>query len=197
MPSVDASGPAPRCTTFFHENLRTQSGDSVTHTMSAPPSVVRIQWRRFLVILLQLGLFVVVLYLYDLESRAFLHVGIATFCGFAVHYFLPRTFRRPFFAALSLFCLATVFGFQLERWSSAGLAAAAWIVGLGLGIVGICHLPVPFRFRVAVLAAAGATLAVMRAGYVQVPWSGAIWPILGSMFMFRTVVYLHALKYDK
>ena len=179
------------------KNLRTQSGDGVTHTMSAPLSAVWIQWPRFLAILLQLGLFVVVLYLYDLESRAFLHVGIATFCGFAVHYFLPRPFRRPFFAALSLFCLATVFGFQLERWSSAGLAAAAWIVGLGLGIVGICHLPVPFRFRVTVLAAAGATLAVMRAGYVQVPWSGAIWPILGSMFMFRTVVYLHALKYDK
>ncbi len=179
------------------KDQRTQSGDVVTHTMSAPSPADRIQWLRFLAILVQLGLFVVVLYLYDLESRAFLHLGIAVFFGFAVHYFLPLRFRRPFFAALSLFCLATVFGFQLERWSAAGLAAAAWIIGLGLGIVGLCHLPVPFRFRVAVLVAAGATLAVMRAGYVQAPWSGAVWPILGSMFMFRTAVYLHALKYDK
>ena len=151
----------------------------------------------FLSILLQLGLFLVVLYLYDLESRAFLHLGIAVFFGFAVHYFLPPRFRRPFFAALSLFGLATVFGFQLERWSVPGLFSAAWIVVLGLGIIGLCHLPVPFRARVAIVVAAGAALAAMRAGYLASPWSAGIWPVLGSMFMFRTALYLHAMRYEK
>ena len=28
------------------------------------------------------------------------------------------------------------------------------------------------------------------------PWSRAIWPILGSMFMFRLIVYLYDLRHD-
>ncbi len=173
------------------------ANETLPRAASGPASRDQIRLLRFLAILLQLGLFLVVLYLYDLESRAFLHLSVAVFFGFTVHYFLPHRLRRPFFAALSLFCLASVFGFQLERWSIPGLVSAAWIVGLGLGIVGLCHLPVPFRVRIALIVTAGVVLAAMRAGYVPAPWSAGIWPVLGSMFMFRTAVYLHALKYEK
>jgi hypothetical protein len=156
-----------------------------------------IQLLPFLAIVGQLALFLVVIYLYDLESRAFLHLGIEVFIAFIVHYFLPQPLRRPFFAAVSMFCLATVFGFQLERWSLAGLTQAAWIIGLGLGVIGLCHLPVAFSIRVTLLVLAAIVLISMRGGFVPAPWSAVIWPVFGSMFMFRAPVYMHALQHEK
>jgi len=35
-----------------------------------------------------------------------------------------------------------------------------------------------------------------RAGIVDAPWSAAVWPILGSMFMFRLVLYVMASRTD-
>jgi hypothetical protein len=162
-----------------------------------PRAAARIRPLPLLALLLQLGMFLCLLYAYDLESRAFLHLGIVVFFAFAVHYFLPLAWRRPFFAAVSLFCLATVFGFQLERWSAAGLNQAAWIAGIGLALIGICHLPTSIAVRAGLLLAAAAGLTVLRAGWAPVPWSAAIWPVLGSMFMFRTALYLHAMKFEK
>jgi D-alanyl-lipoteichoic acid acyltransferase DltB (MBOAT superfamily) len=37
---------------------------------------------------------------------------------------------------------------------------------------------------------------VLRSDWIGVPWSAAVWPILGSMFMFRLCVYLYDLKHD-
>lgn len=40
-------------------------------------------------------------------------------------------------------------------------------------------------------------LALQRAGYLAAPWSDAIWPILGAMFMFRLIIYLYDLRHDQ
>ena len=32
---------------------------------------------------------------------------------------------------------------------------------------------------------------------MALPWSGPVWPILGSMFMFRLIVYLYDLSHEK
>ncbi len=40
-------------------------------------------------------------------------------------------------------------------------------------------------------------LAIFRLELIAVPWSSAVWPILGSMFMFRLIVYLYDLRHDK
>jgi D-alanyl-lipoteichoic acid acyltransferase DltB (MBOAT superfamily) len=68
---------------------------------------------------------------------------------------------------------------------------------LGLVLIGICHLPVPFRWRIVILLAAVAVLALQRSAWLPTPWSSAIWPILGSMFMFRLIVYLYDLRFEK
>jgi hypothetical protein len=156
------------------------------------PSVVRL-----LALLLQIGLFLVAVYLYDIESRAFLHLGILTFFGFAVHYWLPLRLRLPFFVLLSLFGIFLVFGFQEETWNLNGLAQAAWIIALGLGLIGLCHLPVSFAARGTLLLATGATLCFLRADRVALPWSSAIWPVFGSMFMFRLILYFDYLRHEK
>jgi hypothetical protein len=142
---------------------------------------------RFIILAAQLALLLLVLRQFRIESNAFLRVCALTFGGFAINYFLPLRFRLPFFLFLSLAAIAIVFGPE----------AAAWLVGLGMLLIGICHLPLGFYVRVGVLLSAGALLALLRVEWLPVPWSPAIWPILASMFMFRLMVYLYDLHYDK
>jgi D-alanyl-lipoteichoic acid acyltransferase DltB (MBOAT superfamily) len=78
-----------------------------------------------------------------------------------------------------------------------GLLNGAWLIGIGLALIGICHLPVAFPIRVGLLTLAGAGLALLRAELIDSPWSAAVWPILGSIFMFRLIVYLYDLRHQK
>jgi D-alanyl-lipoteichoic acid acyltransferase DltB (MBOAT superfamily) len=142
---------------------------------------------RYLALGAQLTLFVAIVYLFSIESRAFLHLSLLTLGGFLVHQVLPLALRLPFFLALSFGGIVLVMG----------PANALPLIGIGLLLIGTCHLPIAFRWRVALLVALGAALAAARAGLVPVPWSAAVWPILGSLFMFRLIVYLYDLSHDK
>ncbi len=132
----------------------------------------------------QLLMAVLVVQLYSMESPAFRRVFALAAAGFVVNLALPLKYRLPFFVGLSLAGAVVVFGF----------ADAAWLVACGMVLIGICHLPLSFRVRVVALVVAGTALAVSRAGLVPSPWSSAVWPILGSMFMFRLVLYMLGTK---
>ena len=69
------------------------------------------------------------------------------------------------------------------------------LIGIGLGLIGICHLPIRFGARVGLIAVAGAGLAFLRAHSQWFPDVTEMWVILGSMFMFRLMVYLYDLKH--
>jgi len=128
------------------------------------------------------------LYLLRIESPAFYERVVPLAIGGAiVHHVLPMRWRLGFFALLSIAAIWVVFG----------VVQGTWIVGIGLGLIAICHLPVPFAARIALLLAAGGTLAAMRAGAVPIPFSPAIWAILGSMFMFRLIVYVYDIRHLK
>jgi len=143
---------------------------------------------KFLTIAVQLSLLAVIMRMSYLEHSAFYHnVMLLTLYGFVIHYFLPQPYRLPFFVILSLAGIIGVFG----------LADGAWLIGLSLVLIGICHLPISFWLRVAILLVAGFSLIAMRAGYFQAPWTKALWPILASMFMFRMIIYLYDLKHKK
>ena len=143
---------------------------------------------KFLSVTAQLGVLVLISRQFNLESYAFYHRMMPLiFYGFILHYFLPRQYRLPFFVLLSL---GGIMGVQ-------GLGNAVWLVGLGVGLIGVCHLPAPFAVRLVLLGLAGAVLSTMRAGWLEGPWPKAIWPIFGSMFMFRLVAYLYDLKHHK
>ena len=148
----------------------------------------KVQVGKFLSIVVQLGFLVLVIRLFHLENQAFYeNLMLLTFCGFLVHYFLPSTYRLPFFLLLSLAAIAGILG----------LGNGLWLIGIGLGLVGICHLPVSYNARVAILLVAGAVLAALRAGWIQASWLDVIWPVLASMFMFRLIVYMYDLKHGK
>jgi len=141
---------------------------------------------RLLLILAQLGLLMLVMRQFQIESAAFLRLSLLAFVGFALHAVLPLRYRQAFFFALSLAGIGLVLG----------IGNSAWLVGIGLVLIGICHLPFPFAARITILLGVAVVLVVQRASLLPAPWSEAIWPILGSMFMFRLIVYLYDLRHE-
>ena len=136
--------------------------------------------------LLQLGLAAAVVRLYDIENAAFQRVFLLAIAGFAVHALLPLRFRLPFFTLLSMAGAFVVFQ----------PVDALWLLGAGALLIGLANLPGPPAARVTALLVTGAGLALSRGGAVAAPWSAAVWPILGSMFMFRLVLYVMASRTD-
>ena len=152
------------------------------------PSVDTPTITRFLGLEVQLGLLVALMQQFNLVSPVFNHqIMLLIFFGFLIHYFLPFEYRLPFFLFLSLSAIVCVFG----------VVQACWLVGIGLALIGLCHLPVRFMFRIVLVVLAGIALAELRGRWFHAPWSDAIWPILASMFMFRVIVYLYSLKHRK
>jgi hypothetical protein len=143
---------------------------------------------KFLAIAVQLGLIVLLIRLFQLENQAFYHnLILLTFFGFLAHYFLPFQYRLAFFFLLSITAIFGILGFQ----------NGAWLVGIGLGLILIAHLPLPFRVRVALLVGIGIVLALMRGNWMPSIVPTVIWPILGSVFMFRLIIYMYDLSHSK
>ena len=133
---------------------------------------------------LQYALLAGLVYVFRLESTGFFRLVALGGAGFIVHHVLPTQWRLSFFAALSLLGIAVV----------VTPLNAVWLIGCGLVLIALCHLPVRFGLRVALLLLAGCALAALRTAPVTGPWPQALWPLLGSMFMFRLAVYLYDLR---
>jgi hypothetical protein len=123
---------------------------------------------------------------FQIENSAFLRLALLTFAGFVVHAVLPMPYRLPFFLVLSLAGIGLVLG----------VTNGLWLVGIGLVLIGICHLPLTSAVRTALLLLVGGLLVVLRVDWLHAPWSQAVWPILGSMFMFRLMAYYYDLRHD-
>jgi hypothetical protein len=148
----------------------------------------KLQISQFLLIVVQFGLLVIVVQLFHLENQAFYHnLMLLTFYGFLIHYFLPSPYRLPFFLFISLAAMAGILG----------LVNSIWLIVIGLGLIGICHLPVSYNARVAILLVVGGALVALRAGWIQASALDVIWPVLASMFMFRLIIYMYDLKHGK
>ncbi len=143
----------------------------------------------FAFLLAQLALVLAVMWQYHLaEGQGIERLLPLILGGFAIHTFLPRALRLPFFVLLTM---AGIFMLL-------GPTKAAWLIAVGLGLIGLCHLPVPFVFRVlAVLLASGA-LALCQAGKLEAnSHLSLIIPVLGTLFMFRLVLYLYDIRHER
>ncbi len=134
----------------------------------------------------QLGLGILVIREFSLEGPTFYTMILLAAVGFFVNAVLPRAYRQAWFILVSLVAIGMVFG----------VGDGLWLVAVGLGLIGLCHLPVNWWLRVAIILSAAAVLAFTRIGWLGAPFSMGIWPILGSMFMFRLMVYLHHIKHN-
>ena len=147
----------------------------------ASPTAPDRDLRRYALVLGQLAALFVVIDRFQLEGGSFRRLMLLTIGGFAVHYFVPLAQRMRVFVLLSLAGIVVVLGPR----------PAAWLVAIGLGLIGVCHLPIAMKARIAILCVVGTVLGVLRYGIGDVPWTSAIWPVLGSMFALRMIVYLY------
>jgi D-alanyl-lipoteichoic acid acyltransferase DltB (MBOAT superfamily) len=152
--------------------------------LRARAQLARLGGLPFLVVLAELALCAAIAWKYQLQSKAFLKVLLIAFPAFPLYRLLPERARLPAFSLLSLAAIAWVLGIE----------NALWIVGLGLGLVALAHAPAAFPLRIAALCLVGLLLAGLRAGWLAAPIPSPVWPILGSMFMFRLLVYLYDLR---
>lgn len=137
-----------------------------------------------LLVLAQLVALALVVRAFAIESPVFGRVFMLAVAGYGLQMLLPGALRLPLFATVSAAGAVIVFG----------AVQAAWLIGLGLGLIGLAHLPLPFGARLAAILGAGTVLALFRSGAWTPPWSSIIWPIFGAMFMFRLIVYLYDLR---
>jgi alginate O-acetyltransferase complex protein AlgI len=143
--------------------------------------------RRFLPNLVQLGLLFAVFRVYRIEGRAFqILVGLAM-VALPVHYLLPFRWKKPFFVAVSIAGMAQVFGSEMTIWL---LAAASLLIGA-------CFLPVRWSGRMAIVAALATVCALLRPRGIAGTIPETLWPVLGSIFMFRMIIYLYELRHVK
>jgi len=156
-------------------------------------------------IAVQLGFLILLVKSFSLFDEAFLDVATLVFFGFLIHASLPMRYRLAFFTLLSIASIFVILG------AFNGL----WLIGLGLALIGICHLRIPFRARVLLILGVVVLLSFLRYDWTlypsvervlrglidmdwfSVPWSAGVWPILGSMFLFRLIIYMHDLRYGK
>lgn len=140
----------------------------------------------FLVLALQLGGLLAAFRLFDLEAPLFQRLSLLCGIGFAIHYWLPVAWRYPFFAIFGVVGYAVLLG----------PIVAGLLVGTGLVFFGLVRLPVGWWSRIAAIALVGVALSVGRStGAPGVP--AAFWPVLGSIFMFRLVVYLYDVRHAR
>ena len=135
---------------------------------------------------IQLGLVLLVAWEFQLETRTFFNVLVLSALAFPIHAALPLRWRLPFFVSLSVTAIGWVFG----------PAQGTLLIGTGLLLIGICHLPIRWSMRIGLLVATAGALAAARAGAVPSPIGAMVWPILASMFMFRLALYVHALRHE-
>ena len=163
------------------------SDRSVSRPVAKRKEVDRIEWKTFALIGLQLVGLGFLIYRFQIESEAFRQITYLAYLGFGVHFLIPSRYRPALFLCL---CVAGII------WVT-GVTQALWLFALGLGLIGIVHLPLPMTANVILLLIAGAVLAALRDGWSVAPWSAGIWPIIGSMFMFRLMVYVYDLSHGQ
>lgn len=153
----------------------------------------------FALIFVQVVLVALLLRQLDMQTAAFRHVVYLATFGFVINHYLPQRLRLPFFALLSVGSVLMVTGASPDHlWDPrSGLLRGGAILGLGLLLIGICHLPIGFWKRALLLLAAGGIAAIFRGGMVSAGGVAVIWPILASLFMFRVIVYLYDLSTSK
>ena len=164
---------------------------------------------QFLVVVAQFGLIVLLVGEWHLENLLLFRLMALAFVGFIIHHLLPFRFRLPFFASLSLVAVIVGLGGIGPRLFVEGLTGrislvnffypfipGVTLIAIGLGLIGLCHLPTRFWTRVGLAAIIGVGLVWLRAHHQWFPEIQGMWVVLGSMFAFRLMVYLYDLKHQ-
>lgn len=147
---------------------------------------------------LQFALVYYLMVRYRIETEPFRNVVALCLGAFLVNFWLPQRMRMAWFFAVSVASIALVFGTDKGSWNAEfALERGGWLIGIVGAIIGICYLPIGFWWRAGAVGVVMGVLIALRSGEVEgSPVPAAIWPILGSMLMFRLLVYLYDLRFS-
>ena len=125
---------------------------------------------------------------YHLENEALYQSTIViALAGFVINLLLPRSIRLIFFVFLSMGAFVAILGFPIF---------GALLIPSAI-LIGVCWLPLPMRVRVWLLLLIAVVLAYLRVSPFAAILPGAVWPLLGSIFMFRLIVYVYDMAHAK
>lgn len=78
-----------------------------------------------------------------------------------------------------------------------GVLGAIKVLGTGMLLIGLCHLPFAYRIRQFLLFLCGLVLALMLTEVIPSVYSSYQMRIIATIFMFRVILYIHELKHEK
>jgi D-alanyl-lipoteichoic acid acyltransferase DltB (MBOAT superfamily) len=163
------------------EQLRFMSIAAISSTSAVDPPVATSSWTRpdllkHLFIVVELILLLAVVHWFDIAGRNHLFAVLTgAVGGYLIQLLLPTQYRLWFFALLSMAGILFVLGWR----------DGLYLLGLGGLMIGICYLPIPFALRLAIM-----LLMVLVLIELRLEFDRPFWALLGSMFMFRMIVYL-------
>jgi len=149
------------------------------------PEACRRDLRRFLPALGHLALMIGVFKVFHLEGRAFRGLTVLAMAALPVHYLLPFRWKKPAFVAVSVAGMA---------WAL-GAAISAVVLPMAALLIGACFLPVAWSARAAIVGALGLAFAMARHAGVAAGVPDGAWAVVGSMFMFRIILFLYEIKH--
>ena len=161
-----------------------QSGKETPSTKSVTAAGL-----HFLLVLLQLGALLWLVHRFEVETSLGLPTLTGLACtGFVIHALLPFSRRLPF---LLLFTLGALF--WILNWIPALLAFL-----LILALFAILILPISVRARSLLLLLAAAAMAYVWIALPELlPDAHRIFPIVGTIFVFRASLFLYDTQFEK
>lgn len=146
----------------------------------------RPQFASYLAIILQFAAATGVVIAFRLEEPRFVGLLGVVLAGFSIHYWLPFRAKEPFVIVLSVGGMLLL----LSWW------VAAVTLLLGLFIYAVAASPAPYAMRLLVVVGLAGALTWLRTGpgdALGIP--AEFWPVIGSIFVFRLIVYFYDLRY--
>jgi D-alanyl-lipoteichoic acid acyltransferase DltB (MBOAT superfamily) len=163
--------------------------------LAAPEARAAVSLRRLVPLLAQLGLLLGVFHAFDVEGGPFRRLAAIGFAGFLVHYLTPLPWKKWVFVGLSLAGGAAVLAYDTGASGAFAVLLPASAVGLafalGASFFAILRLAAPFWLRLVLVGAIAGLLAWMR---VVTFLPGPFFLVLGSIFMFRMILYAYEVK---
>ena len=107
---------------------------------------------------------------------------------FVVHALIPLRLRLPLMVVSTAGLLILLLG------PTSGII----VIVMSLGLIGACHLPIAYRWRLVIILVTVALLAAMQAQLI--PSTRFLYwaiPTFGAIFMFRLAIYLYDIRHEK
>lgn len=140
---------------------------------------------KFLFLSIQLALVLLMAYAFRIEEmNGMLLLLVPIFTAFIIHSFLPIQFRPAFFVLASFISFAIVLG----------VINTLIIIGIFLLFLSIAISALNFNLKVVLLIMLTIVLMLLRVEIIPAKWSALVIPIVGSMFMFRMIIFMYEIK---